>query len=124
MSALLFSINPEYAARIMDGTKRFEFRKTRCRRETDLALIYCTCPVGRVVGEAHIYNIIEDDPECIWRLTKDAAGVSKRFFDEYYRGRDRAVAYELGDVTPYIPSKKLSEFGVSRAPQSFMYVDR
>lgn len=123
MKALLLSINPEHIEKILNETKRFEFRKSRCRCPVDSLIIYCTTPVKMVVGEAHIIRIIEDSPEEIWNETKDAAGISKGFFDAYYSGRDRAVAYELGSVTKYRVPKTLSEFGLRCPPQSFSYVD-
>ncbi len=123
MKALLLSINPEHVTNIMNKNKKFEFRKTRCRPDVDIVLIYCTNPVGKIVGEAHIGNIIEDCPENVWNATKEAAGINKCFFDEYYEGRDKAIAYELENVIRYSVPKKLSDFGVSHAPQSFTYVD-
>ena len=48
---------------------------------------------------------------------------SKGFFDEYYNGRDKAVAYELDNVTRYGVPKALSDFGLRCPPQSFSYVD-
>lgn len=76
-----------------------------------------------VVGEAHITRVIEESPEEVWNETKDAAGISKGFFDEYYNGRDKAVAYELDNVTRYGVPKMLSDFGLRSPPQSFSYVD-
>lgn len=123
MRALLLSINPEHVTNIMNKSKRFEFRKTRCRMEVECVLIYCTSPVGKVVGEARIRHIIDDNPENVWNATKDAAGISKRFFDDYYEGRERAIAYELDNVLRYPVPKPLSDIGISHAPQSFAYVD-
>ena len=34
----------------MNESKKFEFRKTRCRLDVDRILIYCTQPVGKIVG--------------------------------------------------------------------------
>lgn len=123
MKALLLSINPEHVENILNETKRFEFRKNRCRYPVDSLIIYSTAPVKKIVGEAHIIRIIEDSPEEIWNKTKDAAGITKRFFDEYYNGKKKAVAYELGDVIKYAEPKMLSDFGLRCPPQSFSYVD-
>ena len=108
----------------MNGSKRFEFRKTRCHEDVDRMVIYCTSPVKKVVGEAHIRNIIIGDLDSVWEITKDAAGISRAFFNDYYSGRDSAVAYELDGVRKYRVARPLSDFGVSNAPQSFVYVDR
>ena len=123
MRALLLSINPEHVSNIMNESKKFEFRKTRCRLDVDRILIYCTQPVGKIVGEASIGLIIEDNPEKVWNVTKNNAGISKHFFDEYFDGKEKAVAYELKDVIRYTVPKTLSDLGVAHAPQSFSYVD-
>ncbi len=66
MRSLLLSIRPEFVDRIFDGAKSFEFRKSRCRQDVDTILIYCTSPVKKVVGSAHVRNIIVDSPEMVW----------------------------------------------------------
>ncbi len=120
---MLLSINPEHVSNILNGTKRFEFRRTRCKSPVGLMVIYCTAPVKTVVGQARIVRVIEGSPAEVWNRTKDAAGISRHFFDEYYDGRDKAVAYELGDIIRYEKPRTLSDFGLRCPPQSFCYVD-
>ncbi|WP_242841508.1 hypothetical protein [Faecalispora jeddahensis] len=119
---MLLSINPEHVENIMLGTKRFEFRKVRCKAEIDKIIIYSTAPIQQVVAEAEVKEIFEGSPEEIWKKTSEFAGISKQFFDKYYEGRSRAVAYEFGTIIRYNTPKPLSAFGVSNAPQSFVYV--
>lgn len=90
----------------------------------DRIVIYSTAPVMKVVGEAEIEDILIDTPENIWERTKEKAGIDKRFFDKYYAGRDQAVAYKLKNVTKYEIPKELSDYGTSRAPQSFQYINK
>ena len=47
MCSILLSINPEYAEKIMDGSKKFEFRKRKCKRRVDKIIIYSTSPVKK-----------------------------------------------------------------------------
>ncbi len=124
MTGILISIRPEYAEKILNGTKRFEFRKVRCRSTVDRLVIYSTSPVMEIVGEARVKNIIEDDPEKVWHMTEDGAGITKEFFDHYYEGHDTAIAFELDGFTKYKNAKKLSDFGIKHAPQSFIYLRR
>ncbi|MEA4848036.1 MAG: hypothetical protein VB106_12465 [Clostridiaceae bacterium] len=119
---MLLSINPEHVENILNGNKKYEFRKVRCRADVDKMIIYSTAPVMAVVGEAEIINIIEDEPEKVWALTADYSGINKDSFNEYYRERDKAVAYKLGEIKKYIEPLKLSDFGISYAPQSFVYI--
>lgn len=122
MSQMLLSINPEHVENILLGTKKFEFRKVRCKADISKIIIYATSPIMQVVAEAEVLGIIEDDPTAVWDLTAEFAGISKRFFDQYYQGREKAVAYRLGKVKKYTRPKALSDYGINFAPQSFVYV--
>ena len=122
MSGALLSINPQHVERILDGTKRFEFRKVKTRRDVNRIVIYSTSPVGLVVGEAEVTAVVEGHPAEVWEATQPFGGISREFFDEYYAGRDRAVAYQLGAVVEYGSPKSLAELGVKAAPQSFVYL--
>lgn len=122
MCQMLLSINPEYVDKILAQTKKFEYRKTRCRANVDTIIIYSTYPVMRVVGEVKVLEIIEDTTSVVWQKTKANSGITKRFFDSYYKGRDKAVAYRLGKIKRYKKTMLLSEFGLSCAPQSFVYI--
>lgn len=122
---VLLSIKPEYAEKILSGEKRFEFRKVSFENETvSSVVIYATKPVGKVVGEFEIAEIYRDKPSKIWAKTKKFAGIDKVFFDEYYEGRDVAVAISVGAVQKYQEPFDLSELGAGiTPPQSFRYLD-
>lgn len=122
MCKLLMSINPEHVENILLGKKLFEFRKTRCKQEIESIIIYSTAPVGKVVAEAEVIDVLEDTPERIWAYTAGDAGIDKAFFDLYYAGRDSAVAYALGAVRRYKKPRRLSDYGVKAAPQSYVYI--
>ena len=55
------SINPEYVEKILSGTKKYEFRKSKCKREVSEIIIYSTAPVSKVVGKVKVKNIIEEN---------------------------------------------------------------
>ena len=122
MCKMLLSINPEHVENILAGTKRYEFRKRRCREEVSSILIYCTSPVMKVVAEADIEEILEDTVREIWRETKDLGGISFSFYKEYYKGKETAVAYKLTNVRKFDEPMELSHYGVKCAPQSFVYI--
>ena len=123
MCAILLSINPIHVENIMDGTKRYEFRKKACKRHVDKILIYSTNPIMRVVGEAEVEDVLIDSPEVIWEKTEEKSGIDKSFFNQYYENRDQAVAYKLKNVVKYASPKELKEYGISNAPQSFQYIE-
>ena len=122
MSKVLMSINPIHAGKILAGTKRYEFRKIRCKRQVGVIVIYVTAPIKKVLGEVKVTDVIEDMPQAVWNKTKTAAGIDESFFNRYFEGRKTAVAYALGDVTIFTEPKNLSDYGLKAAPQSYAYV--
>lgn len=122
MCKMLLSINPEHVEKILMGQKKFEFRKVRCRSNVEKIVIYATSPVMQIVGEADVLDIIEDKPDTVWNQTFEYAGISREFYDNYYKGKDKAVAYKLGNVNKYEKAADLADFGISSAPQSFIYL--
>lgn len=106
------------------GIKKYEFRKSVSKVPVNKIIIYATSPIKKVVGEAIVENILADSPKNIWQQTKNESGVSAKFFNAYYMGKLQAVAYKLGAVTKYDNPKELSSYGISQAPQSFIYLNQ
>lgn len=123
MLTILLSIKPEYAKSILDGKKEFEFRKIRCHKDVRRIILYATFPLKSVVGEAEIEEILQDTPSKIWKVTRDKAGITKKFYDSYYKGKRIAVAYKLKNVKAYTTPKTLLDLGVGTVPQSYVYID-
>jgi predicted transcriptional regulator len=123
MCSILLSINPQHVENIFNGTKQYEFRKNACRRKVDRIIIYSTFPIMEIVGEAEVEDVLIERPETVWEKTQRYSGIDKRFFDQYYEGREQAVAYKLKHVKKYTSPKKLIDYGLKNAPQSFIYVE-
>jgi predicted transcriptional regulator len=122
MCKILLSINPEHVENIFNGTKLFEFRKIRCKSDVDKIVIYATSPIMRVVAEVEVENIIEGNLDEVWKHTKKFSGINRSFYNKYYNGKNKAVAYKLCNVKKYKKQKLLSEYGLRCAPQSFVYL--
>ena len=88
---MLLSIKPEYVASILQGKKRYEYRKFRCREDVDKIIIYATAPQKQVVGEAEIADIVEDDVLTVWNLTKAYSGITYDLFCKYYKERNKTL---------------------------------
>jgi len=89
---VLLSIKPEYAEKILNGTKRFEYRKSAPRNEAvRTVVIYATMPVGKVVGEFEVAGVLRESPDALWKQTKTASGITRKFFDEYFSGRSSTL---------------------------------
>jgi predicted transcriptional regulator len=120
---ILISIKPEYADKIVEGTKKYEFRTKKPKLFFDYIVIYWTFPKMKILAKAKVDGILEYTPKKMWELTKNKAGISKSNFFEYFKGRDKAYAFKLGKVTCYSKQKKLSDFKINFPPQSFIYLN-
>ncbi len=124
---VLLSIKPKYVEKILDGEKRYEFRKTSFKNpeEVEKIYIYSTSPEKKIVGYFVLDEIIEDEPENLWERCKTHSGVEKEEFFEYYRGKEKGVAMKINRIEdfkePIDPYENLSDFV---APQSFYYVGK
>lgn len=122
MSKVLISIKPEYVDKILNGTKKYEYRRTLAKKDVSSLVIYSTWPVKEIVGEVDVVGTIEMAPSSLWEKTKKKAGISRKKYREYFKKRKKACAYVLGMVTKYETNKKLLDIGVQQAPQSFLYL--
>lgn len=122
---VLLSIKPEYAEKILQGVKRYEFRKNIFKnRNVRTVVIYATMPVGKVVGEFDFEEVLSDSPSAIWSETREFSGISKSFFNSYFKGRETAHAIKVGVVRRYDIPRALKEFIPSgSAPQSYRYLN-
>ena len=121
---VLLSIKPEYAEKILTGVKRFEYRKTIPRNEAvHTVVLYATMPVGKVVGEFEIAGVLRESPDDLWKQTRQASGITREFFDEYFRGRKNAVAIAVSKPKRYAKPLMLKDVsGSITPPQSFQYL--
>jgi predicted transcriptional regulator len=116
------SIKPPYAEAIFRGDKRYEFRRVGFGRNVDIVVVYVTSPVCEVWGEFEVADIIRDEPTHLWRRTKDAAGIERRTFFEYFAGTESGYAIKIKHARRYEQPKHIRhDFGVL-PPQSFAYL--
>lgn len=121
-NSILLSIKPIYAKLILDGTKKFEYRKRICKKQIERIIMYESYPTKKVVGEVQVVSKMSIDKKELWNLTKENAGINKDTFMEYFKNSNIACAYQLGHVIRYPEGISLEELGVSKAPQSFIYL--
>lgn len=120
---VILSIKPEFVEKIFSGEKRYEYRKVLFKQKVDTVYIYASRPISKIVGDFKIEEIICDKPENIWQSTKRQSGITKKFFDKYYKGKNKAVALKIKDCEEYEvainPESLVPNFKV---PQSFIYI--
>lgn len=120
---ILLSIHPKFVEKILTGEKRFEFRKTLPTKDIESVIIYATKPVGKVVAEFKVKSIHSKSPEQLWLETKNYAGIDEDFFFQYFKNREIAHAFEVGELIVFEQPKELKEFVSSGIPpQSFCYI--
>ena len=120
---VLLSIKPEFAKKIFDGTKKFEFRKMIFKNKNiDKIFVYVSSPVQRIIGEFDIESILKDSVNRIWEQTNYASGITEDIYRLYFTNKEIAYAIKIGNTFKYEHPKKLSEFNINFAPQSFVYI--
>ena len=120
---VLLSIKPQFAIKIFDGTKKFEFRKSIFKNsKINTVVVYASSPMQKVIGEFTFDEIMEENPEVLWKKTKKHSGITKEFFDEYFFNRDKAFAIRVKETNQYKIPMDLIDFDLNFAPQSFVYL--
>lgn len=120
---LLLSIRPEFALKIFDGSKRYEYRRAIFKNyEANRVVVYASDPIRRVIGEFEIEDIIHDELQALWAKTKSHAGISKTRFYEYFTNKSKGYAIKVKSTRTYDAPLPLNSFMVSSPPQSFMYL--
>lgn len=120
---VLLSIKPEFAFKIFEGKKKFEFRKVIFKNpNVKTIIVYASSPVQRVIGEFEVDNILSSTPHEIWRRTKKHSGISEEIFYRYFADRDIAHAIKIKNIKRYRqPLHLQGNFNVV-PPQSYVYL--
>jgi predicted transcriptional regulator len=120
---VLLSIKPEFANKIFDGEKKFEFRKVIFKNpNVKTVVVYASAPVQRVIGEFEIENILSSEPSTIWEKTKKHSGITEAFFYQYFAEREIAHAIKIKKVKKYKHPLLLRENFNVVPPQSYVYL--
>lgn len=118
MTAVM-SIRSEHAARIYSGDKRFEFRRRRPRFSPGLKIyIYEPLPVRAVTGHFRVASVA--DLGDLDALESDQN--ARELVRCYLRGALQPTAIEIVEATELDVPVTLEHFGVTTAPQSYLYI--
>lgn len=120
---VLLSIKPEFVEKIFSGEKKFEYRKQAFKENVSSVVIYATMPVGKIVGEFTIRDIIKSEPSALWDETHEHSGITKDFFMSYFNDKAFGFAIEIENLIKYeTPINPKSVFEKFIAPQSYRYI--
>ena len=137
--AVLISIRPEWAQKIMEGRKTIEVRKTRPKMDTPFKCYIYECGNGKVIGEFLCDEIININGA--GRIPSDAARPTCLEPAELYQylGAATGFGWHISNLKIYDTPRELREFyavpnevevalkakpkPVTRPPQSWRYVE-
>ncbi len=121
---VLLSIKPEFALKIFDGSKKYEYRRIIFKRDNIARIIvYASAPISEVIGEFEVEEILHNEPRKLWTKTKDYAGISKEKFFDYFFNTTKAYAIKIKNSKTYDAPLSLDKLGISYPPQSFRYLN-
>lgn len=120
---VVLSIKPEFAFKIFDGSKKFEFRKSIFKNTSiKTVLVYASSPVQQVIGEFEIEDILNYDIQKLWELTHEHSGISEDFYFKYFADKNHGFAIKIKKTKKYRTPKCLrADFNLF-PPQSFAYL--
>ena len=122
---ILLSIKTEYANKILDGSKRYEFRGWKLPDNIENVYIYSSGIQKKIVGKFQIEKVIEDTPENIWEKCQKYSGVLKKeFFDYVYTfDYNKIYAIKVKRIELFSNPLFLSDaLNRMHAPQRFKYL--
>ncbi len=120
---IILSIKPEFAAKIFEGTKKYEFRRAIFKnKNVKKVVVYASSPVQKIIGEFEIEDIIKNDLESLWNETKKHSGISKDYFLAYFRDKEQGFAIKIKSYEKYPVPQCIREDYNLLPPQSFLYL--
>jgi predicted transcriptional regulator len=120
---VVLSIKPEFANKIFDGTKKYEFRRAIFKNPAvRKVVVYSSSPVQKIIGEFDIDQIIKYDLRTLWNKTKKHSGISEDFFFEYFINREQGFAIKIKNTKLYPYPKCIRKDYNLSPPQSFLYL--
>ena len=122
---IIISIKSVYADMILNGRKRYEFRKCSFTKPVDKVFIYSTKPVNKIIGYFTFDEVLRGKPSEIWKLCSEYAGIIEEDFYKYFERSKNAFAIKINKVfrmnKPINPFDAIEGF---KSPRSFIYINK
>ena len=116
-------MKPEFALKIFDGSKKYEYRRTIFKnQEVSSVIVYASDPIQQIIGEFEIEDILHEEPDSLWAKTKRHAGINEERFFNYFTNKTKGYAIKVKSTRVYEDPLPLSNFMISSPPQSYMYL--
>lgn len=118
----LISIRPEYVARIINGEKRYEYRKRTFKQPVKRVFIYSSAPQKRIVGYFAWEGAIAGAVDLVWAQTRRYAGIDEKAYNAYFGNTECAYAIKLNFLHLFEEPVDPWCFQGFRPPQSYCYL--
>lgn len=120
----LISIHPKYVAKILNGTKKVEFRRVWTSKEVSHLVIYSTAPEMKITATVEIQSVLSGTKTTLWETAKNyGGGLTREELRTYFNGASKGYALVFNKVKILKKPIKLSEiFPEIRPPQSYLYL--
>lgn len=142
MRKMLMPIRPDWVEKILSGEKTVELRKRLPDleklnwKEPFQVIVYCsqrrklwTAEHGNIAGKVvaeftcdKIKRVYDKDRRKINREAIEEACVSIQQLEEYAQGA-AVFGYHISNVQVYERPREISEYGIRRVPQTWVYVE-
>jgi len=120
---VILSIKPEFANKIFDGTKKYEFRRAIFKNpNVKKIMVYASSPIQKIIGEFEIDKIINLDLQSLWDKTHQDSGITEDFFFEYFVNKQKGYAIKIKNFKKYQKPLCIRNDFNAFPPQSFLYV--
>lgn len=120
---IMISTSPKNAQVLFDDLeKNVIFYKTTPINKVLRVLVYVTSPTKKVVGEFDLESVEIGAISSIWRKYSKQSVISKKEYDAYYEGKDKAHALVSKKAYKYRNPKDLSEYNMTKGPSGFQYL--
>ncbi len=117
------SVRPAYAHALLAGTKQAEFRTRYPALPPHDVVVYSTASDRVIIGGFRVARVDRGSAEELWTLHGRHGGIERDAYDAYFRERGAAVvALVVSDPWRLPRPVVLAEAGLSRPPQSYMYL--
>jgi len=120
---VILSIKPEFAEKIFNGSKKYEFRRSIFKDPTvKKIIVYASAPISKIVGEFEIDKILRSELNTLWSKTKEHSGISEEYYLKYFEGKKEGYALKIKNTHKYVDYFSIKDdFGLF-PPQSFAYL--
>lgn len=121
---VILAIKPEFAKKIFDGQKRFDFRKRIwVANDVEKVYLYVGIPLQKILGYFTIEEILYGSPDELWRVCSFNAGITKKGFFTYFHEKNFGYAIKIKEAFKF--KNPVEPFTLSldfKAPYNFHYV--